>query len=408
MENSSLAAEYEALSWVNAAFIQDALRRDNDSNVNVTSVSVTRGTAPGENFSSIIYRVTATLDNGEMRSLLLKIPPKGGEKRTVESGFFRIEANMLGNILPAMKKLLDRAVPGRFAPLGARCPLYGTEPTSFLILEDLKPQGFRMAVRHRGLGLRHCLLALRSLARYHASSAALLHEDPSIAKDLPNPFRSCKESMEQYAISVFQMASNVCRKWPGFEEYAEILAELTPLAIGTLMKLNDPRPGKFNVINHGDYWTNNMMFKYAQNGQLEDFRIVDLQISHPTSPAIDLLYFLNTSLSDEVSTHHRPMLLREYYITLTETLELLGVQGYSFEELTEDIDAYGSYAVFGAISVWPLARSEAVPDIEGQINGDSSNSTFLYETTAVKLWLQRMLPEFKSKGWLEVPRWSCN
>ena len=46
------------------------------------------------------------------------------------------------------------------------------EPT-ILIIEDLAPLGYRMADRHSGLDIEHCLLAIRGLAKFHASSVKL-------------------------------------------------------------------------------------------------------------------------------------------------------------------------------------------------------------------------------------------
>lgn len=44
---------------------------------------------------------------------------------------------------------------------------------SLLVIEDLAPYGFRMADRLAGLDLQHCILALRGLGRFHASSVAV-------------------------------------------------------------------------------------------------------------------------------------------------------------------------------------------------------------------------------------------
>ncbi|KMQ81398.1 hypothetical protein RF55_26455 [Lasius niger] len=42
-----------------------------------------------------------------------------------------------------------------------------------LVIEDLAPLGFRMASRQDGLDLSHCILAIRGLARFHATSVAV-------------------------------------------------------------------------------------------------------------------------------------------------------------------------------------------------------------------------------------------
>lgn len=46
-------------------------------------------------------------------------------------------------------------------------------PLAMLVIEDLAPLGFRMADREAGLDLQHCILAIRGLAKFHASSVAV-------------------------------------------------------------------------------------------------------------------------------------------------------------------------------------------------------------------------------------------
>lgn len=57
--------------------------------------------------------------------------------------------------------------------LGAQVYYVRMERPLCLIMEDLAPQGFRMADRQAGLDWDHCLLAIRGLAKFHASSVAL-------------------------------------------------------------------------------------------------------------------------------------------------------------------------------------------------------------------------------------------
>jgi aminoglycoside phosphotransferase (APT) family kinase protein len=65
------------------------------------------------------------------------------------------------------------------------------------------------------------------------------------------------------------------------------------------------RESGFNVLIHGDLWVNNILF-----GGLEDaVRLVDFQLTHFTSPVLDLLYFIVTSATIEVRVNHVERLL---------------------------------------------------------------------------------------------------
>lgn len=75
---------------------------------------------------------------------------------------------MMMDTLKKMSNLLEPA-----HRINARIFYVQKEYPVFLVIEDLATLGFRMADRQAGLDLPHCLLAMRGLARFHASSVAI-------------------------------------------------------------------------------------------------------------------------------------------------------------------------------------------------------------------------------------------
>lgn len=76
---------------------------------------------------------------------------------------------MMSSTLMDMEKILGDT------KLCGKC-LYGQENPPAIIIEDLGELGFRMADRHAGLDFQHALLAIRNLAKFHASSVAIIEK----------------------------------------------------------------------------------------------------------------------------------------------------------------------------------------------------------------------------------------
>lgn len=79
----------------------------------------------------------------------------------------------------------------------------------------------------------------------------------------------------------------------------------------------------FNVINHADLWTNNIMFQYAKEGQLLDTYFVDYAFPKYGSPAQDLIYFIISSLQVDIKIKQFDHLIQYYHENLVENLQLL-------------------------------------------------------------------------------------
>lgn len=76
-------------------------------------------------------------------------------------------------------------------------------------------------------------------------------------------------------------------------------------------------------MNHGDLWLNNMMFKSDNENNSVAVRLIDFQVPFWGSPSADLLYFLFSSVADDIKTDHFDDFIEYYHEQLVLALKKL-------------------------------------------------------------------------------------
>ncbi|XP_069690924.1 uncharacterized protein [Periplaneta americana] len=399
-----------APSWMDKTFFEKALQSsENDPFLTVTSVQIEAATAQGDNYLSEMYRATIQVlreNKAEEISLIVKTEPTAQEmnKYATNGNLFEREVAMLRDVIPAMNHLIEEIMPGKCQPFAAKYVYSRIGPCkSTIVLEDLNKKGFKMAERTTGLDMEHCLLVMRTLARFHAASIALKDRIP----ELLEPFMS-EELLDatetQFKDAFPSMYTSVAKEVKNFpengERYYNKILNLAPDSAVRYVEGRRRDENDFNVLTHGDLWINNMMFGYSKdNNSPLDLRFVDYQVSNWTTPAVDIHYFLESSTCNDLlnKTH---ILIEEYYITLEDTLTLFGYQHLlpRREEFIEQLNKRGIYArdcVF-VIRCPVLADRKKIPNLDNVINGrEAFNCSPIYMES-----LKTLLPLFEAKGWL--------
>ena len=95
--------------------------------------------------------------------------------------------------------------------------------------------------------------------------------------------------------------------------------------------------GPLDCVLHGDFWCNNMLFKY-EDDKPTHLKMLDFQISHIGHPLYDILYFLYSSTVADVRQQHMNTWLAFYFNSLTTALKKLnaGIADYTFEDFMFD------------------------------------------------------------------------
>ncbi|KRG00133.1 uncharacterized protein Dwil_GK14326 [Drosophila willistoni] len=162
----------------------------------------------------------------------------------------------------------------------------------YLLMEDLVANGYKNMDRTVGLDQRQMEAVLRKLAQWHAASVVRVsqigHYEDSNNDD--------KESVESEPDDSFQkncVAFLDCLPLYDLDPPEEIL--ITNY-VNDIFKNWPTIPDEILVLNHGDLWCNNIMFKVKEeSNEILDVCFVDYQMTHYGTPANDLFCLLMTS-----------------------------------------------------------------------------------------------------------------
>ncbi|XP_055842780.1 uncharacterized protein LOC129909734 [Episyrphus balteatus] len=371
---------------LDAKFFQEVLENGLlEAYVKVKKVSFEMGSSGGDNYCSKIYRVRLTFQRAneplESISVIVKSIPLTDASQFLEHlRVFLKEKIFYNNMLPRMEVLMDKV---KFGP---RIYHSLSEPISTLVFEDLSSLGYVMADREEGLDMGHCEMVLRKLGQFHGVSMVLQKKDPASM----NSFRFgmvAEEAVNASDVYKTFFGNNIdglirnMSKWKGYESITEKVKKYAANLKENLIKTQKPIPGELKVLNHGDLWVNNFLFKYKNDNrkQPEDVVFVDFQLSLYGSPGIDLNYFFYTSLQLDVLKEKRNDLLKTYYRSLCETLK---AQNYkeipSFDNILTEVRRRESYGFFASFGIFPAVA------MDKEQSGDNSIDNFMDEDFAKK------------------------
>ncbi|CAL7943961.1 unnamed protein product [Xylocopa violacea] len=280
-----------------------------------------------------------------------------------EQNLFTFELTYTRDVLPRIATLVNC----QFGPH----LFHGSLQPPALIMENLKKKGYILKNRQKGLPFEHCRLVIERLAKMHAGSVAVIEEEPELVEFFKTGGMRKEANVEFLALltksSLRQMSEQI-QQWP-YEWCASVAKKLVKL--GTTMKerfsnVYDCDADEIRVLNHGDCWVNNMLFKENEEGQPVDLLMVDYQLTNYSSPAVDLLHFLYSCPECAVRCDKEDYFLQLYLDTLKETMEGIGCKRKppTMEQLKAAMYKRRIYAVLVGLvfSLRMLADKEDVED----------------------------------------------
>lgn len=166
---------------------------------------------------------------------------------------------------------------------------------------------------------------------------------------------------------------DMARTWSGYEEIAKKLENHLQNLRSKLSQMQKLHENEFHVLNHGDMWVNNMMFRYNKNNRQQpvDVVFVDFQMSIWGSPGIDLNYFFYTSLPVKLLKERREHLIRVYHEELQNCLRQLKYEKIpSYQQIREEVHKRELFGFFANHAIYPIIS------IDKDIADDSTFENF--------------------------------
>ncbi|XP_046637597.1 uncharacterized protein LOC124315904 [Daphnia pulicaria] len=352
-------------------------------------VKVESGSTLGDNFQSDTFIVTARLlmqrdgeDIPNTLSTFIKVLPSNFllRKSVHESRVHHREINMYHHFFNSLREMhadhpIPLDVPDVYYTHMEEMVQGGADGSgTCTLLEDLKAEGYRMADKVEGADYRHCHMALTSLAHFHALtiSAVRKWKDPATGKlsNIPPMAKFLVEEKTMYDVGIIKIISDFSVSIVDFlkdikrPDLVEWVSKFTSQMSEVVLVDTLESSGPLACVVHGDYWNNNMLFKYADGltNIPVSLRMLDFQISRIGHPLSDVLYFLYTSTLPETRQKYMLILLRYYFDTLTTDLRLLGIplEDYNWEDFLADYKKRSLMWMFMSTMVVSMTQNKKV------------------------------------------------
>ena len=206
---------------------------------------------------------------------------------------------------------------GDVASVCAGCPWFCALPfrhaeQGILVMENVKKRGFVMFDKMRILPLDHFLKAMENLAHFHGKFLAYkwMIESGELAGEgvwSGDRFRSALNTQKRVPEFVYKQLLNGTAKTTKrileLEGRHDLVSDVTHFfSVTARAQLNRFMGNVVTPIDtccHGDFWSNNIMFKYDAEGKVKDTVLVDFQLINYGHPAYDVLYLLYISADSQ-------------------------------------------------------------------------------------------------------------
>ncbi|KAJ3658371.1 hypothetical protein Zmor_010112 [Zophobas morio] len=381
-----------------------------DENQTIIEHQVKRLTAAGENYGSLMLSVDITVQNSygteEIHTVAKMVPPNDFIQKVFNTQTtFKNEIAFYNNIVPVlhefqreqgMNELVD------FSPkyYGGRINLSGdpsvVDSDAVLLLENLKTAGYKNFERTLGFDLDTSKLIIADLAHLHAVPLGLKLKKPDVFETEVKKYLAPLNFERPQALydRFFAVADKI--------DELKLFKKRIQKAFDNSLAHSEVRE-TFATFVHQDCWVNNIMIK-VEKGRSVKNKLVDFQVCDYGSPATDLIFFLFSSVQNNVLEKHYDNLVRYYHQTFTSILQKLkcDTTRFSLNALLKEINYEAANSQFTHLMfmTFPIfARKGAVKELT-DLTPDDFISDSVEITDLHKEKLIFIVRQFAKQHWI--------
>ncbi|XP_058169648.1 uncharacterized protein LOC131284806 [Anopheles ziemanni] len=336
----------DAPSWRTVEFfsaiIEAEFANQNDGPIHVKGLHIGEANSETAGYMSLIHRVTLEVEVGpsrEIKTLSYIVKEKsdqafGGSLSDLLSVFPK-ERVFYEHLLPEFERLWLKAGGVRFGPKMFKAT-DGHE--TVIVMEDLSRSNFRMRPKRYGLPVEDVKAILSKVAKFHATSVVYLEAGGSFSEHFTRGVYSegTIDAIEDYYEVLYSAFVKSLEARKLAEEYLNALKQIDGRLLKECCRVLRVNAANFNVLNHGDLWSNNVMFDN------DNLLLLDFQTAFYGCFASDILYLLVTTAT-EILCDELEELLQYYYRQLVNSFTALGYNKPipSYDELFRQIQKCG-------------------------------------------------------------------
>ncbi|XP_056631559.1 uncharacterized protein LOC130441792 [Diorhabda sublineata] len=247
---------------------------------------------------------------------------------------FENESFFYGKYIPYLQ---DEGFPCTYVPKS-----YFFE-SEIIVLEDLVGSSYKSLGKNVSLDINHCYKCLETIARFHADS--MLFELKK-SKDLAWEYKLSEAFPEVFEHHIEEEQNVLVAKYyeygiRGLKKLIELLPEDT-IEVEQFVKLFEETIHKIpeiqaegnkkykTVLTHNDLWCSNILYKYANDKNVESCKLIDFQTITLKPPIVDVLGFIYLNTRKTFRDIHTVDLISQYYTYLSKNIE---AAGYNVQEV---------------------------------------------------------------------------